>query len=173
MTHPTKVHYRRHRRTRTEFRMIENVVDHIVIPPVWAVITGVSMLGVHHLAPGPLLLPARWTWVGTVPALCGFLAAVWAAWLFKRAGTPVEPWRQPTTFVAAGPYRFTRNPMYLGLASILAGFALWLGTATPWLGPPAFVWVITRRFVLREEAWLEDRFGEPYRSYKARVRRWI
>ncbi len=144
-----------------------------VVPPVWFALAALLMLGLNRVFPGPVLLPAAWTWIGIAPALAGLCGAAWAVWLFRRAGTPLEPWRQPTAFVEGGPYRLTRNPMYLGLASILSGLALWLGTTTPWLGPALFVWIITRIFIHREERWLEDRYGDSYRRYKARVRRWI
>jgi protein-S-isoprenylcysteine O-methyltransferase Ste14 len=93
--------------------------------------------------------------------------------LFLRAGTPLEPWQTPTALVATGPYRFTRNPMYLGLTLCLIGFALWLGTVTPAMLLPVFVALLTLGFVRPEERRLEQRFGESYRAYKARVRRWI
>jgi protein-S-isoprenylcysteine O-methyltransferase Ste14 len=63
--------------------------------------------------------------------------------------------------------------MYLGLALGLSGFAVWLGTLTPFLVVPLFAWVITVRFIRHEEQRLEARFGDQYRAYKARVRRWI
>jgi protein-S-isoprenylcysteine O-methyltransferase Ste14 len=148
-------------------------MSRFIIPPVWFLLASLLMLVVHRLFPGPLWLPQAWGWIGVIPALCGVCGAVWAAWLFRRARTPVEPWQQPTALVADGPYRLTRNPMYLGLTSVLLGFALWLGSTTPLLVIPAFMWVITRNFIQREERWLEEQFGAAYRSYKARVRRWI
>lgn len=144
-----------------------------LVPPVWCALAGLLMIGLNRLIPGPVLLPAPWNWVGVLPALAGFGSALWAARLFRQTGTPLEPWLQPTAFVNRGPYQFTRNPMYLGLALNLQGLALWLGTATPWLGLAVFVWIITRTFIRREERWLEARFGDAYRRYKARVRRWI
>ena len=144
-----------------------------LVPPLWALLTALGMLTLHHRLPGPVLVVEPWSRLGLLPALAGVGLAVWAARLFLRAGTPLEPWQTPTALVAAGPYRFTRNPMYLGLTLCLAGFALWLGTATPPLLLPAFVALITLGFVLPEERRLEQRFGAPYRAYKARVRRWI
>ena len=144
-----------------------------LVPPVWAVLSGLAMLALHHWLPGATWLQPPWTALGLLPVGAGIALALSAARLFVRAGTPLEPWTSPTALVAAGPYRFTRNPMYLGLALCLAGFALWLGTATPPLVIPLFVLVITFGFVRREERRLEQRFREPYRRYRARVRRWI
>ena len=98
---------------------------------------------------------------------------VWAAVLFKRARTGIVPFSDATTLVSAGPYRFTRNPMYLGMAGILAGTAIWLGSLTPWLVLPAFMGIIAERFIAPEEAMLERTFGQAYVTYKAAVRRWL
>lgn len=144
-----------------------------LVPPLWALLAGLAMLALHHRLPGPQWLAPPWTTLGLLPALIGIALAVWAARLFLRAGTPLEPWQMPTALVAAGPYRFSRNPMYLGLTLCLLGFAMWLGTATPPLVIPLFVAVITLGFIRPEERRLEQRFGAPYQDYKARVRRWI
>ena len=144
-----------------------------LVPPVWAVLSALAMLALHRWLPGGVFLPAPWTALALLPVLAGIALVLSAARLFVRAGTPLEPWASPTALVAAGPYRFTRNPMYLGLSLCLAGLALWLGTVTPPLVLPLFVLVITFGFIRREERKLEERFGAPYRHYRARVRRWI
>ena len=144
-----------------------------LVPPVWAVLSALAMLALHRWLPGALWLQPPATALSLLPVLAGIALALSAARLFVRAGTPIEPWASPSALVAAGPYRFTRNPMYLGLALCLAGLALWLGTTTPLLVIPLFVLVITLGFIRREERRLEERFGEPYRHYRARVRRWI
>ena len=83
------------------------------------------------------------------------------------------PFDEATTLVTGGSYRFTRNPMYLGMVLILLGAALGRGSLGAFLPIPAFVWVIRRQFVLPEERFLEEAFGDAYRAYKQRVRRWI
>jgi protein-S-isoprenylcysteine O-methyltransferase Ste14 len=93
--------------------------------------------------------------------------------LFRRARTGVVPFSEATTLVTGGPYRFTRNPMYLGMAGILVGTAIWLGSVTPWLVLPAFMAIIVERFIAPEEAMLERTFGEHYARYRAAVRRWL
>ena len=75
--------------------------------------------------------------------------------------------------VQDGFYRFSRNPMYLGMLLVLAGIGLWLGNVLALLLAPAFVVIMTRWYIVREEQVLEDRFGEVYRAYRSRVRRWI
>ena len=103
----------------------------------------------------------------------GLALIIWAALLFRRAGTGIVPFSDATALVAEGPYRFTRNPMYLGMAAMLLGAALLLGSLTPFLVIPAFMALIAERFILPEEAMLEREFGERYAAYKLRVRRWL
>ncbi|MCB1972837.1 MAG: hypothetical protein KDG54_20795, partial [Geminicoccaceae bacterium] len=64
-------------------------------------------------------------------------------------------------------------PIYLGMAVLVAGFALWLGSLSPWIGPPAYVALISGRFIRGEEAKLERAFGPAFERYRRRVRRWI
>ena len=123
-----------------------------LVPPLWAVLAALGMLALHHRMPGSQWLAPPWTALGLLPALTGVGIALWAASHFRRAGTPWEPWQMPTALVAAGPYRISRNPMYLGLTLCLAGFALWLGTATPPLLLPVFVALITWGFIRRRNA---------------------
>lgn len=126
------------------------------------------------------LLPLGGAWpgwlrlgVGGVLMVAGAGLALWAASLFLRTGTNVPTYRPALRPVFAGPYRFTRNPMYLGVTSLYAGLALAL--ANPWmLMLLAPVLVVMDRFVIaREEPYLEARFGQPYRDYRTRVRRWL
>jgi protein-S-isoprenylcysteine O-methyltransferase Ste14 len=92
---------------------------------------------------------------------------------FSRRGTAVEPWKPTTAIVTTGPYRFTRNPAYLGMALTYVGIAL-LSSAVWVLVPLPFVLaVIDRGVIAREERYLVAKFGEEYLGYKRTVRRWI
>lgn len=92
---------------------------------------------------------------------------------FSRKGTAVEPWKPTTAIVTTGPYRFTRNPAYLGMALTYAGIAV-LSSAVWVLVPLPFAMaVIDRGVIAREERYLERKFGEEYVAYKRTVRRWI
>ena len=94
---------------------------------------------------------------------------------FVRHGTTVDP-HQPartTALVTSGVYRLTRNPMYLGFLLILSGWAL---LASNWLAVvlvPIFVYLLTKLQIEAEERILEEHFGDAYRRYKARTRRWL
>jgi protein-S-isoprenylcysteine O-methyltransferase Ste14 len=92
---------------------------------------------------------------------------------FRLAPTAIMPFRPASRIVRRGPYRFTRNPMYLGLAILYAGLALLFDTAVPLVLLPLAI-VAMRVFVIdREERYLTDAFGEDYRQYQREVRRWL
>ncbi|MFZ1416007.1 MAG: isoprenylcysteine carboxylmethyltransferase family protein [Defluviicoccus sp.] len=145
----------------------------LVLPPTFALIAGLTMAGLHRLVPLADIVGRPWHWVALAPVAAGLVLAIWAAAGFIRAGTPLEPYKDAAVLITAGPYRFSRNPIYLGMALLLAGFWLWLGSLSPGLVLPAFVIAIDRRFIQREEAHLEERFGARFRAYRASVRRWL
>ena len=110
---------------------------------------------------------------GTALVTAGILLALWGVATFRRHHTAVLPFHRARSLVRSGPYRFTRNPMYLGFALALLGWAVWLGHA-PGLLLVALCVVYLDRFQIRpEERMLAERFGEPYRAYIAKVRRWL
>ena len=78
-----------------------------------------------------------------------------------------------TQLVSTGIFRFSRNPMYLSLLLMLIAWALWLGNSLAWLGVIVFILVMNRFQIAREEAYLESKFGDEYRRYKQKVRRWL
>jgi protein-S-isoprenylcysteine O-methyltransferase Ste14 len=91
----------------------------------------------------------------------------------EKAGTPIRTDRPVPRLVTDGPFRFTRNPGYLGLAMLYAGIALLRNSLWAILLLPVVVYVIQREVIGREERYLERTFGEEYLAYKARVRRWV
>lgn len=91
----------------------------------------------------------------------------------RRAGTSVNPTQPTTTLILEGPYRFTRNPIYLGMTALYMGIAILANTLWPILLLPGALFVMTRGVIEREEAYLERKFGEQYVTYKEKVRRWI
>src|SRR5262245_20207051 len=106
--------------------------------------------------------------VGGATALAGDLE-------FKRAGTTINPLKpeKTTTLVTSGIYRFTRNPMYVGLALIVLGWAAFLCSAWALVGPVAFVFYVSRFQIAPEERVLSAIFGATYAKYTSRVRRWL
>ena len=108
-----------------------------------------------------------------VLAAIALLPAIIAVMQMVRAKTSVHPHHQPEALVTNGIFALSRNPIYVTDLLLLTSLALWLGSLSPWLGPPLFVAVVTKRSILVEEQRLESVFGDSYRAYKARVRRWI
>jgi protein-S-isoprenylcysteine O-methyltransferase Ste14 len=92
---------------------------------------------------------------------------------FRRAKTSPRPWIPTTTLVTSGPYRFTRNPMYVGFTLIYSGITLWMNAAWPAIFLPFVLIVMQVGVITREEAYLTRLFGEDYREYQRRVRRWL
>lgn len=105
--------------------------------------------------------------------VAGVLLAVSAAYLFRRAGTTPNPAKPTSALVIWGPYRFTRNPMYLGMTTLYVGGTLLLNDPWPLLLLPVVIALVQRYVIAREEAYLERKFGDEYRAYKGRVRRWV
>jgi protein-S-isoprenylcysteine O-methyltransferase Ste14 len=93
--------------------------------------------------------------------------------LFKQADTDLIPFKDVRALVTSGVYRFTRNPMYLGMALVLLGCAVVVGAATAFLVPVVFAVIIQFRFILPEEQMLIALFPEEFPAYCRRVRRWI
>jgi protein-S-isoprenylcysteine O-methyltransferase Ste14 len=132
-----------------------------------------AMLMLDRLLPVRNLLRGPYTWAGVPLVLTGIGLAVTAVLRLRREGTPVHPFEQPAALVTGGPFRISRNPIYLGMVIVLAGVALALGSLIPPVVIPVFAHVIKRRFILGEERRLLAVFGERYREYQARVRRWL
>lgn len=121
------------------------------------------------LAPGArLLLALGLAGVGACCDVAGLLA-------FRRASTTVNPLtpQRSAALVTTGVYRFTRNPMYLGLALVLLGLAVYLGSPWALAGPLVFAAYLTRFQIVPEERALAARFGTAHAAYCARVRRWL
>jgi protein-S-isoprenylcysteine O-methyltransferase Ste14 len=111
--------------------------------------------------------------LGVVALVLGAGLMLAAVGLFRRAGTPPNPTQPSTALVVDGPYRFTRNPMYLGMALLLAGFALVGNALWPLIAVIPAVIILDGQVIAREEPYLEARFGDAYRELKRRVRRWV
>lgn len=152
-----------------------NTLQLKIPPPIYFLLFAAAMwLLAQHLPLGNLI-PKPWNYSGILIAILSFLADLTSLWAFLKARTTVNPLRPNKTqqLVTSGLYRYTRNPMYLGLLIILLGWAIYLGALTPFLLLPAFVWVITRMQILPEEAMLQAKFGKTYSDYQQRVPRWL
>jgi protein-S-isoprenylcysteine O-methyltransferase Ste14 len=138
------------------------------LPPVWAAGAVAAQAGLAAILPGPEGLAA----VGWVPLSAGLGLIGWSLWWFRAKRTSVEPRDVPTALIVEGPFRINRNPIYTGMALALAGVGLLLGSLLAALLALPFLWIVTRRFVIGEEAALRDAFGPEAHRYFAATRRW-
>ncbi|WP_105888508.1 methyltransferase family protein [Haemophilus influenzae] len=104
-----------------------------------------------------------------------FLIALSSVIQFIICKTSINPrdFKGTTKLVSTGIFRFSRNPMYLSLLLMLIAWVLWLGNSLAWLGIIVFVLAINQFQIAKEETYLESKFGDEYRRYKQKVRRWI
>lgn len=144
-----------------------------VPPPVLYVVPAVAGWGVDRVVPlgflpGGLPLP-----VGLLLVAIGLALAVAAAGYMHRAGTSPEPWRPTTVLVTGGPFRFSRNPIYLAYTLGYVGFGCLANGLWVLLLLPVPIAAVHFGFIVREERYLARRFGDEYAEYAARVRRWL
>lgn len=152
-----------------------NKLELKVPPPVAALLVALAMwLAAYGLDGLSFAVPERRA-VSIVLAASGIAISAAGIWSFWRARTTVNPTRPETTssLVATGVFRFTRNPMYLGLFLVLAGWAAHLANAAALAGPLLFALYVTRFQILPEERALAAKFGRDFDAYKLRTRRWI
>ena len=146
----------------------------IIRPPIaWAVAV-LAGLALNWLMPLPFV-PAvvRAGWLGAMAFALALALLAWAIVTITRAGSNVPTNLPTTTIVESGPYRFTRNPIYLAMFLGLVGLAIAFDNLWLLMMLVPFALVIRYGVVAREEAYLERKFGDVYRGYRARVRRWL
>lgn len=119
------------------------------------------------------VVPSAIGWIGIGLMVAGLALILSALGLFRSVGENPEPWTPSETIIATGPYRITRNPMYLGMAAIQSGFGLWWASVGVVALLPVAMIVIDRFVIAREEQYLRSNFGAPYEDYCKRVRRWV
>ncbi len=121
--------------------------------------------------PNPWLLALRWT--GGLALLVGVILTGLAVSQMVKAETTPDPHQPVTALVRGGPYRFTRNPIYLGFLHVFLGVTLLSGTLWGLLLAPVMIWAFNRLVIRAEETYLEGKFGGVYSQYKSHVRRWL
>ena len=142
-------------------------------PPVLLLIAVVLMVALHYVLPVARWLAWPWRALGALPIAMALLVGFWGAVQFRRHDTTIIPFEQSTALIAEGPYRYSRNPLYISMTLILVGLWILLGSLSPVVVVPLFVWWISSRFIANEERHLEAQFGRTYLEYKTKVRRWL
>jgi len=156
--------------------MMDHPKDHAAVkihPPVLVSLHVLTAFFLNKLWPLPFVFPKVLEWIGYGLALIGLGLAISAASRFMRARTTLDPHGQVSAIVTGGPYRFSRNPIYLGFVCLLAGFPLIFRMYWGLILCPLLILSMNALVIQQEEAYLEKKFGEVYTGYKARVRRWL
>lgn len=140
-------------------------------PPVMVALVLLLAWGLGRVVPLPVgaALPG----LGIAVVVLGLGLILWALAVMLRAGTNPRPDKPDAALVEAGPFRFSRNPVYLGLVVVAAGLALRWGDLWGWLAVPVSLVLLDRLVIAREEVYLAARFGPAYEAYRRRVRRWM
>lgn len=121
------------------------------------------------------LIRPPWNMLALIILPAAIFSDFWSLLLFFRAHTSVNPLypEKATHLVTTGSYRYSRNPMYLGLVMLLLAWGIFLGSLSVFLFVPLFIFILTWMQVIPEEKILADKFGQPYLDYKVKVRRWL
>ncbi len=133
-----------------------------------------------HIAAGialnwifPVAIWHSWGWLGLILLAAAFAVTKWSKDIFQKAGTNVAPNKPATAIVQNGPYQYSRNPMYVCMIVGFFGLALLAGGLMMLLVViPLFV-ILDRKIIAPEETYLTEKFGEEYKNYKVKVRRWL
>ena len=145
----------------------------VVLPPLLYGVAFVAVLALRWFWPLPILGHVIAFWAGIALAMIAVAIAVWGSRTMRMAGTNVNPSLPTTVVVTSGPFRFSRNPLYVALTLFYLGLTLALDT---WWGIVVLVPLLTilhYGVVLREERYLEQKFGDSYRQYRSSVRRYL
>ena len=142
-------------------------------PPFIALFCILLALLLNYLFPNLRLINSPYNKIGFILVIFGFANLIWSFYLFRKNKTPIMPGKKPAFVVAEGPYKLTRNPMYLSVTVILLGVSFYIGNIAGFAAPLIFFLMVNRIFIPYEEKLMEELFGEKYLSYKEKVRRWM
>ena len=141
-------------------------------PPLIAAMAFLAAWLLQFLLPEIRFVSGPFRLIGPALSVAGLALGIWAIRFFHAQRTTHDPFGKPTTLATRGPYRFSRNPMYLGVAVALFGLAIYGGNLPLLLAPLVFVITINQTQIPYEEELLKDIFGDGYVAYKMSVRRW-
>ena len=143
------------------------------MPPLIALLCLGAGLALDDVLPGGPPIGRVFRALGVLPAGMGVWLMLQAFRAFKERKTTYKPEETPTALVTGGPMRISRNPMYLGMALILAGIGWLLVSTSVMISGLAFALIVQKFFIRPEEETLERLFGEVYLAYRRRVRMWL
>jgi len=144
-----------------------------ILPPTHFFFCLIIALAMHYLLPIKQIINPPYNWLGFLFFAIGGILNIWADQIFKKSQTTIKPGEEPSVFIQTGPYKISRNPMYLGVTLLLIGIGFILGSITSFIGFILFIILMEIIFIQEEERTLLAKFGEEYKAYKQKVRRWI
>ncbi len=150
-----------------------NQPKRIVHPPLWLAIGVAAIFLLGEFLPVASFDGGFADGLGSFAILLGLLLMAHTGGMFRLADNDLKPFAGVNRLLTGGPYRFSRNPMYFGMALVLLGTAVTVGALSALFVAPLFVLIVHYRFVRHEEAMLRERFGEQYENYCRIVRRWF
>ncbi len=142
-------------------------------PPVIFVAFLLFGIALDRLAPIRMAHVNRIAWLGGIFMALAPIIIAWGLWQFRKAKTTVRPDRPASALITTGPFRISRNPLYLAWSMLYTGVGLWLNNGWVIVLLVPAITVITRAVIVREEFYLLKKFGEAYQRYQAKVRRWV
>lgn len=142
------------------------------LPPIWLLGTMALSWGLARLLPAPSP-GAVGLWLGAGIIVAGLALIAWSGLWFLRKRTPIEPHHAPKALIVEGPYRVSRNPIYLALVAIALGYALRQENILALLPVPVLLVILDRRFASAEESGLRAAFGAQAETYLRTTRRWL
>ena len=149
------------------FKFLQAVLAFLVLPGVWGFLIPLGMAP-RHAGASPI------HWAGVPVLVFGIFLLMWCVRDFYVAGKgTLAPWAPPRNLVRTGLYRHSRNPMYIGVSTILVGWALWFMSSTLAVYALAVMLLFHLRVVLGEEPWLAETHGEEWVNYANEVPRWF
>lgn len=144
------------------------------LPPFYFILSLAIVLILHSYIPlATIIESSQIKLLGLVLLFVGFGLIIWGVNMFRIYNTPIRPFEQPVQLIQTGLFNYSRNPIYLGMLIVLSGSVIFLGSLSPLAVIPAFIYIMHHRFIKHEERALEDTFGDYYREYMQRVRRWL
>lgn len=144
-----------------------------IFPPTYFMIFLALIIILHYIFPIIQIINLPYRWLGIILVVLGIILNLWTDNIFKIKKTTVKPDQMPSFLITDGPFKISRHPMYLGMAAILCGGAVFFGSLITFIWPLIFITLVQIRFIPLEEKNLHTAFGQKYADYKKRVRSWI
>lgn len=144
-----------------------------ILPPTYFFFCLIISAALHFLIPIKQIIYYPFNLIGFLFFIVGAGLNIWTDQLLKKEKTTVKPFEKPAVLIQTGPFKFSRNPMYLGMALLSLGFGIILGSVTSFIGIILFAFIMEILFIPGEEKIQMELFGEEYTKYKMNVGRWI